>query len=168
MPCKTCDREVVCGFCGDAMEHMPTLKVKKLTPTAKLPVYSTEGAAAMDLHADAGTSPGERALMGHQSIIPTGIAVEVPEGYVLKIYSRSGHGFKYSVRLANCVGIIDSDYRGEIQVALHNDGKGCFSVNQGDRIAQAILEEIPKVDIVEVEELSETKRGANGFGSTGK
>lgn len=83
------------------------------------------------------------------------------------IYSRSGHGFKHGVRLANAVGVIDSDYRGEVQVKLVNDGGMPFYVNKGDRIAQAMLVPVQQFQLAEVEDLSETARGAGGFGSTG-
>jgi dUTP pyrophosphatase len=83
------------------------------------------------------------------------------------IFSRSGHGFKNDVRLSNCVGVIDSDYRGEVQIKLSNDGGDHFTINNDDRIAQAMLVKLPWVELIEVDELSETARGTNGFGSTG-
>jgi len=141
------------------------LKVKKLDADAILPHYTTEGAACFDLHALHGGH-----ILGDDSMIfRTGLSFEVPEGYALMIYSRSGHGFKNSARLANCVGVIDSDYRGEVMVKLTTDSifKN-LDVNQGDRIAQAMLVPVPRVQLVEVAELSETERGAGGFGSTGK
>ncbi len=97
----------------------------------------------------------------------TGLAFEVPHGHVLKVFSRSGHGFKYGVRLANGTGIIDSDYRGELMVCLKNDGPEPMVVHHGDRITQAMLVPIPQVELIEVQELSDTERGAGGFGSTG-
>jgi len=143
------------------------LKVKKLHPDAQLPKYATAGAACFDLVAL--TMRASSPLAGNQHVYGTGLAVEVPSGWVLKIYSRSGHGFKHATRLSNCVGIIDSDYRGELLVALQDDsGSGAYlNVKMGDRIAQAMLERVESVEFVEVDELSETARGTGGFGSTG-
>jgi len=143
------------------------VKLRKLTKTAKTPTYGTDGAAAFDVYADLpDTWLGIPA--GEMRPISTGIAVEVPPGHVLRIYSRSGHGYNHSVSLANCVGVIDSDYRGEVMAGLRNDGHLTFAVHHGDRIAQGIIEPIERVEFVEVEELSTTERGAGGFGSTGK
>lgn len=97
----------------------------------------------------------------------TGLAFEIPPGWVMLIFSRSGHGFKSQTRLANCVGVIDSDYRGQVSVRLTVDAGGGLSVAHGDRIAQAMLVPIPRVELIEVDELSDTERGAGGFGSTG-
>lgn len=140
------------------------LKIKRLDPAAKLPTYGTEGAACFDIAAlhDASFGVSSRSM-----VIRTGLAVEVPPGHVMMIYSRSGHGFKNSVRLANCVGIIDSDYRGEIAVKLTRDDYTDFTVAAGDRIAQAMIVPYPRVAFEEVEDLSTTERGAGGFGSTG-
>lgn len=85
----------------------------------------------------------------------------------MMVYSRSGHGFKSDVRLANCVGVIDSDYRGEVKVKLTNDGNEYMQVNEGDRIAQAMIIPVEQVKFIEVAELSDTERGTGGFGSTG-
>ncbi|ABO60540.1 dUTP diphosphatase (plasmid) [Burkholderia vietnamiensis] len=145
---------------------MATLKIKRLHPDAVIPKFATEGAACFDLVAidvdNAVAHPNDR----QAAIVRTGLAVEIPPGYVMKIYSRSGHGFRDAVRLSNCVGIIDRDYRGEIKVALRADG-GNYVVNNGDRVAQAMLELAPSVQFAEVEDLSETTRGEGGFGSTG-
>jgi dUTP pyrophosphatase len=145
------------------------LKIKKLHPDAKIPQYATEGAACFDLCAVDIDPMWGRALSDTPTIIRTGLAFEVPPGYVLKIYSRSGHGFKHGIRLSNCVGIIDSDYRGEVQIALTQDDGGSLwqHIESGDRIAQAMLEPAPQVEFEEVEDLSDTLRGAGGFGSTG-
>jgi dUTP pyrophosphatase len=146
---------------------MTQLRIKRLHPDAKIPQFATAGAACFDLHAvDADVFEPHRCDK-KAVIFSTGLAVEIPPGYVLKIYSRSGHGFKNAVRLSNCVGIIDSDYRGEIKVSLRADGEACPKVRTGDRIAQAMLELAPRFEIVEVEELSQTARGEGGFGSTG-
>jgi dUTP pyrophosphatase len=139
------------------------LKVKRLHPDAIIPAYRTAGAACFDLHALRGVVIGCDAAAS----ISTGLAFEVPPGYVMHVYSRSGHGFKNGVRLVNSVGVIDSDYRGEVAVGLRNEGLKPFTVLPGDRIAQAMLAPAPQVAIVEVADLSDTARGTGGFGSTG-
>lgn len=151
------------------------LKVKALHPEAMIPQYATEGAACFDLHAlmapDLLSDQEAYAQVnpGTPTVIRTGLAFEIPEEHVMLIFSRSGHGFKNDIRLANCVGVIDSDYRGEVQVKLTNDNSdGQFlTVKHGDRIAQALVLHAPKMQIVQVENLSSTERGAGGFGSTG-
>ena len=148
------------------------LKLKRLTETAKLPIYATDGAACFDLHADIPEDAGMYSSIveipgGGSEIIATGLAFEIPRGYCVRIYSRSGHGFNYGVRLANAVGIIDSDYRGEVFVKLHNDHRLPFVVRHGDRIAQAELAMVIRAQFYESESLSETARGVGGFGSTG-
>jgi dUTP pyrophosphatase len=141
------------------------LKIKRLDERAIIPKFATDGAACFDLHAiHGGTICVETAPRSFH----TGLAVEVPPGHVMLVYSRSGHGFNYSVRLANCVGVIDSDYRGEVMVALECDAtRDALEINAGDRIAQAMIVALPVVQIEEVDELSDTARGAGGFGSTG-
>lgn len=145
--------------------------VKKLHSEAFIPVYATDGAACFDLHALIEDDiHGDGALVirpDTQAIIRTGLAFQVPEGHVMLVYSRSGHGFKNSVRLSNATGVIDSDYRGEVQVALHNDGRARFTVRHGDRIAQAMIVPVPQVQLALVDELSTTERGTGGLGSTG-
>lgn len=160
------------------------LKVKRVHQDAILPTYATDGSACMDLYAvqiDDVTVEDTSVLRRHGAIkgmrmvdegrhvtFRTGLAFEVPPGHVLLIFSRSGHGFNYGVRLSNCVGVIDSDYRGEVKVQLTQDNGGSpLRVWNGDRIAQAMLVPIPRVQLLEVAELSETKRGEGGFGSTG-
>lgn len=145
------------------------LKIQRLHPEAIIPQYQSAGAACFDLHAcRPDTTP---LMMRHPGTIAatfnTGLAFEIPFGWVMLIFSRSGHGFKSAARLANCVGVIDSDYRGPVAVRLTIDDGGALSVAHGDRIAQAMLVPIPQVDLVEVDELSTTARGAGGFGSTG-
>lgn len=142
------------------------LKVKRLHPDARLPTYGSDGAACFDI---CSLSDGYLDDIAHPTaIFRTGLAFEVPEGWALLIYSRSGHGFKSNIRLANCVGVIDSDYRGEVMVKLTVDDFGRMIVNPGDRIAQAMLVPVPRTVFHEVDELSETARGTGGFGSTGK
>jgi dUTP pyrophosphatase len=111
---------------------------------------------------------GMRAVApGRSIVVDTGLAVEIPAGFVMLVFSRSGHGFKSGVRLANSVGVIDSDYRGEVKVKLQNDGSTNFEVMPGDRVAQAMLLPVPVVSLEWADELSDTERGANGHGSTG-
>lgn len=143
------------------------LNVKKLHPQATLPKYAHAGDACFDLHAIGDMEKPVDIRPGGAAIIPTGLAFEIPEGHVMLIYSRSGHGFKNNVRLNNSVGVIDAGYRGEVQVSLHNDGRARFKVAHGDRIAQAMILPVPAVELIEVDDLNETERGAGGFGSTG-
>lgn len=140
------------------------LKIQKLSTTAKLPVYGSKGAACFDIHANIKDSV--LVTVNTPTIIHTGLAFEIPPGYVMLVFSRSGHGFKNDVRLSNGTGIIDSDYRGELLIKLAAD-QGPFTVFPGDRIAQAMLITVPHVVFEEVTELSSTERGSGGFGSTG-
>ena len=146
------------------------LKYKKIHPNAQEPVYATAGAACFDLFA-ASIDKYSYTIPGNPVVVGTGLQFEIPEGWVMNIYSRSGHGFKNAVRLANCVGKIDSDYRGEVKVALTSDDVAnifpSLLVKVGDRIAQAELVKLDRVSFVAAEALSETERGTGGFGSTG-
>lgn len=142
------------------------LIISKIHPDAITPTYATDGSAAVDLYAccpHAVWFVGE----GRPAVISTGIACSVPDGHVLLLFSRSGHGARNAVRLSNCVGVIDPDYRGEIAVCLTADAGGGLHVQHGDRIAQALLVAIPRLDLIEVDCLPATTRGAGGFGSTG-
>lgn len=145
------------------------LKIKKLHPAAMLPTYATPGAACFDLYALPEKDSAVSVMAGLPATIPTGLAFEVPEGHVMLIFSRSGHGFNNDTRLANCVGVIDSDYRGEVKVKLTRDqSPTSYTIfKHGDRIAQAMVIPLPKVAFEVVEELSDTQRGNGGFGSTG-
>ncbi len=147
------------------------LKIKALSPKIgneiPLPYYATPGAAAMDLHAcmdEAVVIPA-----GERKVIPTGLAIALPSPeYVALIFARSGLGIKHGIAPANCVGVIDSDYRGEIMVGLQNSGKDDFTVQPGDRIAQMMITPVVQAQIRMTDDLDETQRGAGGFGSTGK
>lgn len=132
-------------------------------PLAQLPSYESNGAAAADIRAteDGWVDCREGSIFG------TGLKPEVPEGFVMLVYSRSGHGFKNDVRLANCVGVIDSDYRGEIKVKLTNDGREPYFVKAGDRIAQIMVVPAPQATFEIQENLTSTERGEKGYGSTG-
>ncbi|MEG1651006.1 MAG: dUTP diphosphatase [Oscillospiraceae bacterium] len=142
------------------------LKVKRMGKTARLPYRASRGAAAYDLCACTDTPIS--VPVGEFRNIPTGIAIELPdENHVALIFSRSGHGAKLGLSLVNSVGVIDSDYRGEISVGIINHGSETFTVSDGDRIAQMMLTTCIPLDIVESDSLSDTERGAGGFGSTG-
>ena len=144
------------------------IKIRRVHVDAIIPEYATAGAACFDLH----TINPLIVRAGDSEIARTGLAFEMPPGYVMLVHSRSGHGFKNSVRLANCTGVIDSDYRGEVMIKLHND-HSILSQNKqmvfqaGDRIAQAMLVPVMPCEFVEGE-LTQTDRGEGGFGSTGQ
>ena len=142
---------------------MNTLKIKKLHPDAIVPMYATAGAACFDLH----SLTDGLVSQGLTRVFRTGLSFEVPDGWVMLIFSRSGHGFSSGVRLVNCVGVIDSDFRGEVMVGLKSDGYIQLPVRVGDRIAQAMLVRADQWAFELVEDLSETDRGEGGFGSTG-
>lgn len=146
------------------------LKVKALSPKIgheiPAPFYATAGAAAMDLHAcmdqDVVIPAGKR------QVIPTGIAIALPSAnYVALVFARSGLGIKHGIAPANCVGVIDSDYRGEILVGLQNSGDTDFTIHPGDRIAQLMLTPVLQAQVTMVDQLDDTDRGAGGLGSTG-
>lgn len=128
-----------------------------------LPKKASAGAACFDIQSADDTEIAPR----HAGIVRTGLKFKLPENHVLLVFSRSGHGFKNNVRLSNCVGVIDSDYRGELKVSLQNDGDETFSVRYGDRVAQGLIVPIPQVAMVAGVVTADTARGAGGFGSTG-
>ena len=144
----------------------PKVAVKKLREGAILPTFGSAQAAGADLYAclerDVTIAPGETAF------IPTGLAMELPRGYAGLIYARSGLACKRGLAPANKVGVVDSDYRGEFIVALHNHGTQPQTIAHGERIAQLVVTPVLIPEYIEVETLSETDRGAGGFGSTGK
>ena len=145
---------------------MSSIRVKKLSPNAILPTYGSAGAAAADLHAcleaPVQIAPGETVF------IPTGLSMEIPADCAGLIYARSGMATKRGLAPANKVGVIDSDYRGEVKVVLHNHSAQTQTVEPGERIAQMIITPVLTPAYEEAEELSDTNRGAGGFGSTGK
>ncbi len=145
------------------------IKIKKLSPLAKTPTYATDGSGCFDLYAI--NTLATLVHEGYPVTFDTGLAFEIPPGYGMFILSRSGHGFNLDTRLANCVGFIDSDYRGEVKVKLTCDQEHKeampLAVKAGDRIAQACILPVPKVLFDVVDELSETER-SGGFGSTGR
>jgi len=146
-------------------ESAPVLRIKKIVEGAVLPSYESSGAAGMDLRAflkeDIILAPLERAR------IPTGLCLEIPSGYEAQVRPRSGLAFNSGIGILNSPGTIDSDYRGELGVILINFGTEPFTVKNGDRIAQMIISPVIHVTISEAASLTETDRGAGGFGSTG-
>lgn len=141
------------------------IKIKRLTETAQLPQRGSEQAAGYDLYADIQTP---RAILPHTvEMIGTGLAMEIPEGYYGAIMARSGVSKKKGLRPANCVGVCDSDYRGEYMIALRNDTDKLQTVHPQERIAQLLVLPYLAVEFEEVEELKATDRGEGGFGSTG-
>jgi len=143
----------------------PVVEFKKLHPKAQIPRYMTELAAGLDIQAlpqqPLELKPGERCL------VPTGLAVAIPAGYEIQVRPRSGLAIKHGIALVNSPGTIDADYRGEIGIILINLGQESFTISPGDRIAQLVVAPVCQAELVEVTELSETVRGAGGFGHTG-
>lgn len=143
-----------------------TLKIKKLSENAVVPQRATKGSAGLDLSA---CIDGEVIIEpGEIKLIPTGLAAAVSENAALMIYPRSGLASKHGIALANCVGVVDSDYRGEIKIPLINHGNEVFTVTNGMRIAQMVVTPILLPDIEETNTLDETDRSSGGFGSTGQ
>lgn len=130
-----------------------------------LPDYLTEGSAGIDLYANISEPISLKPL--ERVLIPTGIYISIPNGYEAQIRARSGLALKHGITLANGVGTIDSDYRGEIKIILINLGQDEFIINSGDRIAQMVFIKYEKVTLIEVNKLDDTKRGGGGFGHTG-
>ena len=155
------------------------MKIKKLHRNAVTPTYAHETDACFDLTAatvDGASHIGKTVFDGSPLLCGTGLAFEVPAGYAMLVFSRSGHGITHGVRLANCVGVVDAGYTGEVMVKLTSDAPTedhwgnmvpDYKVNIGDRIAQAMLVAAPRVVFEVVDELGQTERGTGGFGSTG-
>lgn len=141
------------------------MKIKIISSSGAVPAYATKGSAGFDLSAfleePMTLKPGERAL------VPTGIFMEIPEGYEAQVRARSGLAIKKGIGLVNGIGTIDSDYRGELKVPLINWGQEDFVINSGDRIAQVVIASVIQAEFELTEELGETKRGSGGFGHTG-
>lgn len=142
------------------------IKIKKLSDAATIPAYETVGSAGMDLYAcldrDMVLNPGDRKL------ISTGISIELPKGCHADVRSRSGLAIKEGIYVLNAPGLIDSDYRGELGVILHNTSNNSFTVRHGMRIAQIVVMQSVYVEFDEVDQLGDTERGIGGFGSTGR
>ena len=138
--------------------------IKRLDPAVELPSYAYEGDAGLDLRAseDVTLQPFERRL------IPTGLSVAIPEGYAGFVQPRSGMALKRGLSMANTPGLIDAHYRGELKVvAINLDPNEAIHIERGERIAQLVIQQVPVVDLEEVDELDDTDRGAGGFGSSG-
>jgi dUTP pyrophosphatase len=144
---------------------MIKIQIKKLSNSVLLPKYETPGSSGMDIAAhiekNVIINPGEKAL------VSTGFSVAIPRGYEIQIRPRSGLAAKKNITVLNTPGTIDSDYRGEIKVILINFGKEKFIVEKGERIAQMVVCPVVQADLEETEELADTERGSDGFGSTG-
>lgn len=142
------------------------VNVKKLSDKATMPTRGSLAAAGYDLYANLNE---DLKIAPHTTVkVGTGLAMEIPDGYFGGIYARSGIATKEGLRPANCVGVVDSDYRGEIIVAVHNDSDVERVVTPAERIAQIIIQPYLSVEFEEADELAESERGAGGFGSTGK
>lgn len=146
---------------------MSILKVKKIRENATMICRATEGSAGMDLHAcideELTINPGDI------KIVPTGLAIALESAqYVAYIYARSGLAIKHGITLANCVGVVDSDYRGEVCVGLTNISRTPYTIKPDERIAQLVIAPVSTCEPVLVNELEQTKRGEGGFGSTGR
>lgn len=145
---------------------MDKIHAKRLRENAILPTYGSVEAAGADLYAcldaDIAIEPGQTVM------VPTGWAMEIPKGYAGLIYARSGLASKRGLAPANKVGVVDSDYRGEFMVALHNHGSQPQTIGHGERVAQLVITPVLTPGFCEVEDLTDTKRAAGGFGSTGK
>lgn len=148
------------------IKELKNIEFQRISEKAVSPFYATEGAAAADVCTISDIPV--TIWPGQSAVFRTGLTFQVPVGYELKVYSRSGHGFKSGIRLSNCTGVLDSDYRGELMVKLHNDSGVPYVVGPQERICQVQLKEAYQHKFVEVYVLSDTSRGTNGFGSTGK
>lgn len=141
------------------------LKIKRLRPSARMPSYATPGSAGLDLRADldapVALEPGGAAA------IPTGLAMQIEPGRAGFIFARSGLGVRHGIVPSNCVGVIDSDYRGEILVGLRNQSQEAFVIEPGMRVAQMVILAVDTPELLECDTLDDTARGAGGFGSTG-
>ena len=144
---------------------MVKVLIKKLSPEVKSPSYKTNGASGMDLIAF--VKKPIKILPGETNLVSTGISIAIPEGYEIQIRPRSGLAAKNQITVLNTPGTIDSDYRGELKIILINHGKKEFIINNNDRVAQRVLTPVSKIELKEVEMLTNTNRGKGGFGSTG-
>ncbi len=148
------------------MKERTPVRIRRLHENAVLPVYSSEEAAGADLYACEG---GEISVAPHQTVmVHTGLAAEIPQGYAGLVFARSGIASKRGLAPANKVGVIDSDYRGELMVALHNHSEETAVIADRERIAQLVIVPCLHAEFEEAEELGETERGEGGFGSTGR
>jgi dUTP pyrophosphatase len=149
--------------------------IKKLHPEAIIPKYQTKGASGFDLHAlipNSWSVKDKKGILelnpGERSIVPTGLAFEIPYGYEMQIRPRSGLAAKYGITIVNTPGTVDSDYRGEVSIILLNTSSEPVYIECKDRIAQGVIVPVVQAELIEVTELSDTQRGEGKFGSTGK
>ena len=147
---------------------MAQVKIKKLDPNATIPTSGSAFAAGYDLYACL-SGDGEVTIPAHHTVmVPTGIAVALPEGTFGGVFARSGLASREGLRPANCVGVVDSDYRGELKVPMVNLGAEAYTIQPGERVAQLCIAPVYTAAFVPAEELGDTQRGVGGFGSTGK
>jgi dUTP pyrophosphatase len=148
---------------------MVEIKLRRLPHNADLPLpaYESAGAAGMDLRAAIAAEAPLTLAPGGRALVPTGLALQLPEGFEGQVRPRSGLAAKHGVTVLNAPGTVDSDYRGEVKVPLVNHGEEPFTIGRGDRIAQLVIAPVTRVVLVEAARLDETARGAGGFGSTG-
>jgi dUTP pyrophosphatase len=152
-------------------DHRPTLRVRRIDPRAELPAYQSEHAAGMDLAAC--LPEGGRITLrpiargGYIALIPTGIAVALPEGFEAQVRPRSGLASRHGVTMPNSPGTIDADYRGEVKIPMINLGNEDFDITHGMRVAQMVIAPVARATVTECASLDDTARGAGGFGSTG-
>lgn len=145
------------------------VRIKKLNSSAIIPTFGSEEAAGCDLYANLAPEGGSVTIApGTTFFVKTGIALEIPKQYAGFIYARSGLASKRGLRPANCVGVVDSDYRGEVMVALYNDSQTEQTINHGERIAQMVIGPYLRPQFIEANDLSDTERGDGGFGHSGK
>ena len=145
------------------------MNIKKLREQAQKPTKADEHSAGYDLYACIDKADGQDWVWpGETLMVSSGYAFEIPEGYFGAIFPRSGLSTKHGIRLSNCVAVIDSSYRGEVKMPLYNDSDHKYLVKSGDRVAQMVIIPYASVDLVEVGELSETVRGDQGFGHSGR
>ena len=151
---------------SDLMKSL-CVQVKRLPHAEGLPLPTVATSASVGFDLQAAVERYVHCFVNKVTRIPTGLCVEIPAGYVGLVFSRSGLATKHQISVANGVGVVDPDYRGEIFVCLENRGESTFIVKRGDRLAQLVIVPVPAVTLIEVEELSDTERGEKGFGSTG-
>ncbi len=145
---------------------MIDVKIKYLSENAVCPEYSTDGSLGMDLSAALDKPLTIKA--GERALIPLGFAIQIPEGWGAFVFPRSGLSFKKGITMANCVGVIDTDYTGEVKVSAINLSDKDYTINPGDRVAQLVFLPVEKARFIQADSLDDTERGAGGFGSTGK
>jgi dUTP pyrophosphatase len=147
----------------------PVVRFRRLDGNTDLPIpaYATAGAAGFDLRAAVPTGAPTVLAPGERALVPIGFACAVPHGYEMQVRPRSGLATKHGIGIVNSPGTVDSDYRGPLIICLINLGTEPFSINRGDRIAQAVIAPAPQLTLIEAEELDDTTRGDRGFGSTG-